>query len=123
MSRLCWESDRKCRNFLKMLQSLILIGEIKESEEMKPKWFKIEEMPYDKMWLDDIYWHPVWLKGQQFKAYFLYEGHTKIVEYNIENVELSEPKQKTYFDSGVEEILQCAKYHLSLSNDMHFALQ
>ena len=70
----------------------MLIGEIKESEEMKPKWFKIEEMPYDKMWLDDIYWHPVWLKGHQFNAYFLYEGQTKIVEYNIENVELSEPK-------------------------------
>ena len=57
---------------------------------MKPQWFKVKEMPYDKMWLDDIYWHPVWLKGQQFKAYFLYEGHTKIIEYKIEDVELKE---------------------------------
>ena len=71
---------------------LFITGEIIESEEMKPKWFKISEMPHEKMWLDDIYWHPIWLKGQQFKAYFLYEGYTKIIKYNIDNVVLNEPK-------------------------------
>lgn len=53
---------------------------------MKPKWFGISEMPYDDMWLDDIYWHPVWLQGKKFKAYFLYEGHTKIVKYDISDL-------------------------------------
>ena len=48
-------------------------------------------MPHEKMWLDDIYWHPIWLKGQQFKAYFLYEGYTKILKYNIDHVDLNEP--------------------------------
>merc|ERR1712193_275298 len=28
-------------------------GEIVESEEMEPKWFEIENMPYDKMWKAD----------------------------------------------------------------------
>ena len=51
---------------------------------MKPRWFNISEMPYEKMWLDDEYWHPIWLKGQRFKAYFLYEGYTNIIKHNIE---------------------------------------
>lgn len=30
-------------------------GKEKESEEMIPKWFNIREIPYIKMWPDDIY--------------------------------------------------------------------
>lgn len=28
-------------------------GEIGESDEMRPKWFKLEDIPYDQMWPDD----------------------------------------------------------------------
>ena len=59
-------------------------GEVAESEEMKQQWFKVSEIPYDKMWLDDVYWHPVWLKGQKFKAYFLYKGFDQIIQHQIE---------------------------------------
>jgi hypothetical protein len=37
-------------------------GEIKETEEMKPRWFKIEEIPFDQMWPDDKYWLPLLLE-------------------------------------------------------------
>ena len=30
--------------------------EIQESEEMKPYWFSLKEIPYDKMWEDDKIW-------------------------------------------------------------------
>ena len=30
-------------------------GEPEESEEMKPIWFNVEEIPYDQMWQDDKY--------------------------------------------------------------------
>jgi hypothetical protein len=33
-------------------------GEIVESDEIKPFWFEIDKIPYDKMWADDIYWLP-----------------------------------------------------------------
>ena len=62
-------------------------GEVIESEEMKPKWFKISEMPYDKMWIDDEFWHPFFFKGQKFKAYFLYEGFDKILEHKVTPVD------------------------------------
>jgi 8-oxo-dGTP diphosphatase/2-hydroxy-dATP diphosphatase len=62
-------------------------GVVTESEEMLPQWFKITEMPYDKMWNDDLYWHPYFFKGQKFKAHFLYEGFDKILEHTIIPVE------------------------------------
>ena len=31
-------------------------GVVTESEEMRPKWFKFEDVPFDKMWPDDHLW-------------------------------------------------------------------
>ena len=39
-------------------------GEPKESEEMKPKWFKINEIPFNQMWPDDKSWLPRVLNGE-----------------------------------------------------------
>ena len=61
-------------------------GDVIESDEMRPKWFSISDIPYNNMWLDKIYWHPVWLQGKKFKAYFLYEGHDNIVKYKIDDL-------------------------------------
>jgi 8-oxo-dGTP diphosphatase/2-hydroxy-dATP diphosphatase len=58
-------------------------GEIKETEEMKPKWFKIEQIPFDQMWPDDKYWLPLLLKGKNFRGKFYFEGR-KLVDYQIE---------------------------------------
>jgi 8-oxo-dGTP diphosphatase/2-hydroxy-dATP diphosphatase len=58
-------------------------GEIKETEEMAPKWFKIEEIPFDQMWPDDKYWLPILLKGKNFRGKFYVEGR-KLVDYQIE---------------------------------------
>ena len=46
---------------------------------MRPQWFNIEEIPYDKMWPDDKYWYPIMFKGQKFKARMLFEGKTKLI--------------------------------------------
>jgi 8-oxo-dGTP diphosphatase/2-hydroxy-dATP diphosphatase len=58
-------------------------GEIKETEEMKPKWFKIEEIPFDQMWPDDKYWLPLLLDGKNFRGKFYFEGR-KLSDYQIE---------------------------------------
>ncbi len=46
------------------------IGEPKESEEMKPKWFDIDKIPYDEMWPDDKYWLPLFVKGKKVSGEF-----------------------------------------------------
>ncbi len=36
-----------------------------ESEEMDPKWFSINNIPYNKMFTDDKYWLPLILEGKK----------------------------------------------------------
>lgn len=47
-------------------------GEIQESEEMKPAWFEINDIPYDKMWPDDAHWLPLLLEGKKFSGRFIF---------------------------------------------------
>ena len=39
-------------------------GEPTESDEMEPRWFTEDEIPYSRMWQDGAYWLPPILKGQ-----------------------------------------------------------
>jgi len=48
-------------------------GEPTESEEMKPEWFHIDEIPFNKMWPSDLCWLPLFLKGKKFKGRFLFD--------------------------------------------------
>ncbi|KAL1456001.1 hypothetical protein WDU94_000759 [Cyamophila willieti] len=58
-------------------------GEPKETEEMNPQWFSMDNIPYQQMWLDDKYWLPLLIQGEQFKGYFLFEGHERILNYDL----------------------------------------
>jgi len=48
-------------------------GEPKETDEMKPRWFKIEEIPFNEMWPDDKFWFPKVLNGEKLKADFVFK--------------------------------------------------
>jgi 8-oxo-dGTP pyrophosphatase MutT (NUDIX family) len=60
-------------------------GEITESEEMKPHWFAVADIPYKEMWPDDIFWLPKVLTGELVKARFTFgEGDViKAQEVNV----------------------------------------
>ncbi len=61
-------------------------GEPKESEEMKPEWFFIDEIPIMKMWPADKFWLPFFLKDRKFRAKFLYGEGNAILEKDIQEV-------------------------------------
>lgn len=61
-------------------------GEPTESEEMKPQWFHIDEIPFKEMWPDDIYWMPLFLSGKKFKGKFLFGESDIILEQELEEV-------------------------------------
>ncbi|MBC5793122.1 MAG: 8-oxo-dGTP diphosphatase [Nanohaloarchaea archaeon] len=62
----------------------IFEGELSESEEARPEWFKLEEIPYNNMWPDDKYWLPKILNGEQFKAVFEFdEDGDEILDYEF----------------------------------------
>lgn len=67
-------------------------GEPTESEEMKPRWFGTDEVPFSEMWSDDIYWFPFLLAGKSFRGKFLFdrpsdaEYSAKIITQELEEV-------------------------------------
>ena len=48
-------------------------GAPREGEEMRPQWYKTEDIPYGEMWIDDIHWLPIVLKGHKIKAKFTFD--------------------------------------------------
>jgi mutator protein MutT len=58
-----------------------------ETEEMRPKWFNVENVPYDSMWPDDPYWLPQVLNGKKVRGLFKLDKNDNIIEHNIEEVE------------------------------------
>ena len=54
---------------------------------MKPCWFPIDNVPFDSMWPDDIYWFPLFLQGKLFSGEFQFKGHDTILDYKLSQVE------------------------------------
>ena len=61
-------------------------GDPVETEEMAPKWYKVEEIPYTDMWEDDLHWLPTVLGGKCVRATFTFDENDKITESTVEEV-------------------------------------
>ena len=55
-------------------------GEPMESAEMRPAWYKVDEIPFQSMWQDDPHWLPRVLAGQQIKARFTFQADNETVQ-------------------------------------------
>lgn len=62
-------------------------GEIQESEEMAPDWYKVDGIPYEMMWPDDIFWLPKVLNGESLKARFVFAEGDVVKEQEVNLVE------------------------------------
>jgi len=62
-------------------------GNPEETEEMSPKWFTVSEIPFDKMWPDDIFWLPKVLEGNLIKGAFSFGEKDVILEQKVEVVD------------------------------------
>lgn len=62
-------------------------GEPMETEEMEPRWFPADALPFDAMWPDDRIWMPYLLAGKRFRAEFWFgEQDNTIAKHTLEEV-------------------------------------
>jgi len=57
-----------------------------ETEEMKPEWFNINQLPYSQMWEADTHWLPVVLGKKYVIAKFVYSANQKILEKEVNSL-------------------------------------
>ena len=50
-------------------------------------WFKLDEIPYKKMWESDAKWLPLVLEGKMITAKFVYDKDEHLIEESIEEWE------------------------------------
>jgi len=49
-----------------------------ETEEAKPFWVPIDDIPYEQMWADDRLWIPLMINGEKFQGRFIFENDTML---------------------------------------------
>ncbi len=59
-------------------------GEMGETAEARPFWVGLDEIPYDKMWEDDIHWLPMAIEGKRIRGYFIFDGE-RMLDKRIEH--------------------------------------
>ncbi|MDD3603595.1 MAG: 8-oxo-dGTP diphosphatase [Kiritimatiellae bacterium] len=53
-------------------------GEPQETCEAVPRWTPLDDIPYDKMWADDLHWIPLMLEGKHFEGHFIFDDDTML---------------------------------------------
>jgi len=63
-------------------------GKIKESNEMKPFWFKLSQLPFSKMWENDALWiEEVLTTDHKIKGTIWHDENNKIVKHELRTVD------------------------------------
>lgn len=76
-----------CKNIVHIYLCDNWEGEPVESDEMTPKWFSVNDIPYDRMWPDDVHWLPQVLHGAKISGAFYYDDNNKLTSSHILEVE------------------------------------
>lgn len=56
----------------------VFSGEPTESDEAKPFWCPIEQIPFERMWEDDSVWLPPAIEGKLILGKFIFDGDTML---------------------------------------------
>ncbi|MFA5841818.1 MAG: 8-oxo-dGTP diphosphatase [Candidatus Paceibacterota bacterium] len=65
-------------------------GNPTEGDEMKPRWFNIDSIPFENMWPDDVHWFPLFLGKKKFVGRFLFGKGDIILNKELKEVAILE---------------------------------
>jgi len=71
-------------------KALVWKGEPKPCEEISPKWFSKDQIPFPCMWKDNQHWLDQVLQGSKVKGYFLYSDYENIDRFEVSTVDTLE---------------------------------
>jgi 8-oxo-dGTP pyrophosphatase MutT (NUDIX family) len=55
-------------------------GDPVESREMMPAWFRVDDIPFEQMWQDNVHWLPRILAGERIQASFTFKADNETVD-------------------------------------------
>lgn len=59
-------------------------GVVRDSDEIRPAWFPVDQLPLTEMWDDEQYWLPRVLGGEQLTADFTFDDTgTRVVDVDL----------------------------------------
>ena len=61
-------------------------GDPAETDEIKPEWFEISQLPYARMWGDDQHWLPDVLRGHKVEAWFHYNEKNEFTDFWVKKL-------------------------------------
>ena len=57
-----------------------------ESEEMRPAWFHVNDIPFDQMWADDKHWMHLLLADKKFRGRFIFDDSNNVIDHEITEI-------------------------------------
>ena len=60
------------------------IGKMAETEEAKPFWCSLDEIPWDRMWEDDRHWLPHAIEGKKMRGFYIFDDDDMLSDRTIE---------------------------------------
>jgi 8-oxo-dGTP diphosphatase len=59
------------------------VGQAAESDEIRPQWFPVAALPFDRMWQDAAHWLPRVLAGERLTATFTYADDNEAIAAHV----------------------------------------
>ena len=81
-----WYKGERVNMYMHVYTCTKFDGEIIETEEMLPKWYDIDKIPYEKMLADDLLWMPMALEGKQFVGDVKFDKDMKMLSHDFKEI-------------------------------------
>jgi 8-oxo-dGTP pyrophosphatase MutT (NUDIX family) len=80
----CFQNNSDWDNLCHVFIIAKWLGEPSESEEMRPQWYAIDNLPFGEMWIDDPHWVPLVLAEKKITGRFLFSGDgSSIIDFSV----------------------------------------